>query len=104
MNTQFFAREDRPADGPPRELVGYGPNPPVVRWPGDARVAVQIVVNYEEGSEKTFPMGDETNDILHEIPFALDGYRDSRWSRSMSTARGLASGASFASSAARAFA
>lgn len=76
MNTQFFAREDRPADGPPRELVGYGPNPPVVRWPGDARVAVQIVVNYEEGSEKTFPMGDETNDILHEIPFALDGYRD----------------------------
>ena len=76
MNRQFFVREDGPADGPPRELIGYGEHPPVVRWPGDARVAVQIVVNYEEGSEKTFPMGDETNDVLHEIPFALEGYRD----------------------------
>ena len=39
-------------------------------------MAVQIVVNYEEGSEKSFPMGDEVNDVLHEIPFQLDGIRD----------------------------
>ena len=34
-----------------RELIGYGETPPVVRWPGGARVAVNIVINYEEGSE-----------------------------------------------------
>ena len=45
-------------------------------WPGGARVAVQIVVNYEEGSEKTFAMGDGENDILYELPFKLDDQRD----------------------------
>ena len=39
-------------------------------------MAVQVVVNYEEGSEKSFPMGDEVNDGLHEIPFNLEGTRD----------------------------
>ena len=76
MRDEFFRREDRPVDGLPRELVGYGEHPPRVRWPGDAKVAVQIVVNYEEGSEKTFPMGDDVNDIFFELPFALDGQRD----------------------------
>jgi hypothetical protein len=33
----------------PRDLAGYGRNPPDPRWPGGARVAVQFVVNYEEG-------------------------------------------------------
>ena len=54
-------------------FVGYGEHPPRVEWPGGARVAVQIVVNYEEGSEKSFPMGDGVNDGMHEIPFHLDG-------------------------------
>ena len=35
----------------PRDLVGYGRNPPDPRWPGDARIAVQFVINYEEGGE-----------------------------------------------------
>ena len=35
----------------PRDLVGYGRNPPHPAWPGDARIAVQFVLNYEEGSE-----------------------------------------------------
>jgi peptidoglycan/xylan/chitin deacetylase (PgdA/CDA1 family) len=76
MNRQFFVREDREVEGPPREFVGYGEHPPVVRWPGGAKVAVQIVVNYEEGSEKSFPMGDGVNDVLHEIPFHLEEIRD----------------------------
>jgi peptidoglycan/xylan/chitin deacetylase (PgdA/CDA1 family) len=76
MNQQFFATGDAPVDGPPREIVGYGEHPPKVRWPGDARVAVQIVINYEEGSEKTFAMGDGENDILYELPFKLDDQRD----------------------------
>jgi hypothetical protein len=35
----------------PRDLVGYGANPPRVTWPGGARIAVQFVINYEEGAE-----------------------------------------------------
>ena len=34
-----------------RDFVGYGPNPPAVRWPGGARIALNFVMNYEEGSE-----------------------------------------------------
>ncbi len=34
-----------------RDFVGYGAWPPDPRWPGGARLAVQIVMNYEEGSE-----------------------------------------------------
>ena len=74
--SQFFRNTDLPVDGPPRELVGYGEHPPVIRWENDARVAVQIVINYEEGSEKTFAMGDGVNDILYELPFAIEGQRD----------------------------
>jgi peptidoglycan/xylan/chitin deacetylase (PgdA/CDA1 family) len=69
---QFFRTSDLPDASPQRELVGYGEHPPHVRWPGGARVAVQIVVNYEEGSEKTFAMGDGKNDIFYELPFELD--------------------------------
>ena len=76
MNEQFFARTDGPAPGLPRELVGYADNPPRIEWPGGRKIAVQIVVNYEEGSEKTFPMGDGDNDYLHELPFKLDDQRD----------------------------
>ena len=75
-DSQFFMTGDNAVEGPPRELVGYGEHPPKVRWEKDAKVAVQIVVNYEEGSEKTFAMGDGTNDILYELPFAIDGQRD----------------------------
>ncbi len=35
----------------PRNLVGYGRNTPDPRWPGGANIAVQFVVNYEEGGE-----------------------------------------------------
>jgi peptidoglycan/xylan/chitin deacetylase (PgdA/CDA1 family) len=73
---QFFMTTDIPVEGPPRELVGYGEHPPKVQWENDAKVAVQIVVNYEEGSEKTFAMGDGVNDMLYELPFALEGQRD----------------------------
>jgi peptidoglycan/xylan/chitin deacetylase (PgdA/CDA1 family) len=73
---QFFMTTDIPVEGPPRELVGYGEHPPKVRWENDAKVAVQIVINYEEGSEKSFAMGDGVNDIMYELPFALEGQRD----------------------------
>lgn len=53
----------------PRDLVGYGANPPHPKWPGDARIALQIVLNYEEGSEYSIPDGDDTSEIyLREVP------------------------------------
>jgi putative urate catabolism protein len=48
----------------PRDLIGYGRNPPDPRWPGQARVAVQFVVNYEEGSERSILHGDETSEAF----------------------------------------
>jgi peptidoglycan/xylan/chitin deacetylase (PgdA/CDA1 family) len=41
-----------------RDFVGYGPTPPHPRWPGNARLALNIVINYEEGSELSFDDGD----------------------------------------------
>ena len=77
MNEQFFRRDDvEGIPGPKRELIGYGEQPPKVRWANHAKVAIQIVVNYEEGSEKTFAMGDGVNDGMYELPFAVDDQRD----------------------------
>jgi putative urate catabolism protein len=42
----------------PRNLIGYGKNPPDPRWPGGARIAVQFVLNYEEGGENSVLHGD----------------------------------------------
>jgi putative urate catabolism protein len=42
----------------PRDLVGYGRNPPHAQWPGQARLAVQFVLNYEEGAENSVLHGD----------------------------------------------
>ncbi|MCW3837401.1 allantoinase PuuE [Sphingomonas canadensis] len=43
----------------PRDLAGYGANPPAAHWPGGARVAVNFVVNYEEGAENSVLNGDK---------------------------------------------
>ncbi|MCC6076762.1 allantoinase PuuE [Pseudomonas sp. GCM10022188] len=42
----------------PRDLIGYGRNPPHANWPGNARIAVQFVLNYEEGGENCVLHGD----------------------------------------------
>ena len=42
----------------PRDLVGYGRKPPNAQWPGGARIAVQFVLNYEEGGENNILDGD----------------------------------------------
>lgn len=52
----------------PRNYKGYGPNPPHPKWPGNARVAVQIVLNYEEGGENCVLNGDKASEtFLSEI-------------------------------------
>ncbi|MDP3136670.1 MAG: allantoinase PuuE [Burkholderiaceae bacterium] len=42
----------------PRDLIGYGRNPPHAQWPGQARIALQFVLNYEEGGENSVLHGD----------------------------------------------
>ncbi len=77
LDEQFFRQTDVDGvPGPARDLVGYGEHPPIVRWKDGAKVAIQVVVNYEEGSEKTFAMGDGMNDGMYELPFAVDDQRD----------------------------
>lgn len=44
--------------GYPRDMYGYGPNPPQANWPGGARLALQIILAYEEGSENCILHGD----------------------------------------------
>src|SRR5437762_14129606 len=41
-----------------RDFVGYGAEPPHAQWPGNARIAVNFVINFEEGSELSYPAGD----------------------------------------------
>ena len=52
----------------PRDLVGYGGNPPQAKWPRKARVALQFVLNYEEGGENAVLHGDRASEaFLSEI-------------------------------------
>lgn len=52
----------------PRDLIGYGAHPPHPHWPGNARIAVQIVMNYEEGGENCLLHGDgQSEAYLQEV-------------------------------------
>ena len=52
----------------PRDLVGYGRTPPDPKWPNRARLALQIVMNYEEGGERSILHGDaEAESFLQEV-------------------------------------
>ena len=52
----------------PRDMIGYGGNPPQAQWPGDARIALQFVLNYEEGGERNLLHGDSGSEqFLSEI-------------------------------------
>ncbi|MGQ0663637.1 MAG: allantoinase PuuE [Pseudomonadota bacterium] len=65
--------------GQGRDLVGYGNRPPQVRWPGGARVAVNFVLNYEEGGERCILDGDATSESrLSDLfmPSPLQGARN----------------------------
>ena len=52
----------------PRDMVGYGATPPDAGWPGGAQIAVQFVINYEEGGENAIIHGDTASEaFLSEI-------------------------------------
>jgi allantoinase len=68
--------DDRTYD---RDLIGYGASPPDPRWPRGARLALQIVMNYEEGGERSILHGDgESEAFLQEVVGApaLPGVRN----------------------------
>lgn len=60
----------------PRDLIGYGRNPPPARWPGKARIAVQFVLNYEEGGENSVLHGDAGSEQFLSELFAPASYPD----------------------------
>ncbi|WP_420334210.1 allantoinase PuuE [Roseibium sp.] len=63
-----------------RNLRGYGPFPPDPRWPGNARVAVQFVLNYEEGGENNVLHGDAASEaFLSDIPGAAQWPGQRHW-------------------------
>ncbi len=60
-----------PWEGPARDFVGYGRRTPPVRWPGDASLVVNIVLNYESGAEYSLPDGDGRNDTWGEYSYQV---------------------------------
>ena len=67
-------------NGYPRDMTGYGRNPPDPRWPDDARICVQFVVNYEEGGENNILHGDAASEaFLSEIPGAVPWPGERHW-------------------------
>ena len=48
----------------PRDMIGYGSKDPKIKWPNDSRIAVQIVLNYEEGAENSILHGDNNSEVF----------------------------------------
>lgn len=62
----------------PRDLIGYGASPPPADWPGGARIALQFVLNYEEGSENCVLHGDAASEIFLSEIVAAQPYVQAR--------------------------
>ena len=64
----------------PRDMLGYGAHPPDPQWPGGAKIAVQIVINYEEGGENNILHGDAASEaFLSEIVGAAAWEGERHW-------------------------
>ncbi|MBT9291318.1 polysaccharide deacetylase family protein [Prosthecodimorpha staleyi] len=61
---------------PTRDFRGYAGRPPAIRWPDDARLAVSVVVNVEEGAELALSAGDERNESVYEVQEEIVGVPD----------------------------
>ena len=62
----------------PRDMIGYAAAPPNPNWPRDARVAVQFVINYEEGGENNILHGDDASEAFLSEIVGAQPYRDAR--------------------------
>ncbi|KFE33929.1 allantoinase PuuE [Thioclava atlantica] len=64
----------------PRDLRGYGPTPPDPQWPGGARIAISMVLNFEEGGENNILHGDAASEaFLSDIPGAAQWPGQRHW-------------------------
>ena len=64
----------------PRNIIGYGANPPDAAWPGGAKIAVSLVLNYEEGGENNVLHGDAASEaFLSDIPGAAPWPGQRHW-------------------------
>jgi peptidoglycan/xylan/chitin deacetylase (PgdA/CDA1 family) len=61
-----------------RDFIGYGAAPPHANWPGGARIAVNFVINFEEGSELSYPAGDGVSEtgLIEAASTLPQGIRD----------------------------
>jgi allantoinase len=55
--------------GRARDFIGYGSNPPKVEWPGGARIALNLVINYEEGAELGAVADDTERETMSEVNY-----------------------------------
>ncbi len=62
----------------PRNLKGYGGKPPDAKWPGGARIAVQFVINYEEGAENCVLHGDKASEAFLSEMVGAQAYENQR--------------------------
>jgi len=60
----------------PRDLIGYGQYPPHPKWPNQAKIAVQFVLNYEEGGENCVLHGDEQSEVFLSEIVGAQAYSD----------------------------
>src|SRR5689334_17268793 len=68
---------ETPSQAPARDFVGYGACPPSFTWPTGARLAVNVVINYEEGSERSPLEGDTEREPLVESAYPVpEGERE----------------------------
>jgi allantoinase len=67
---------DDSTSGYPRDLTGHGRNPPHAQWPGQARIALQFVLNYEEGGENSVLHGDAGSEQFLSEMFNPPSYPD----------------------------
>lgn len=61
-----------------RDLIGYGPHSPLKAWPGGAKIAVQIVLNYEEGGEYSLEHGDAQSEAFLSDVIGASNWPDKR--------------------------
>ena len=62
----------------PRDLIGYNAHPPHAYWPDDARVAVQFVLNYEEGGENSILHGDPASEMFLSEIIGAEPFQNAR--------------------------
>ena len=64
----------------PRDFNGYGANPPDAKWPNGAKIAISLVLNYEEGGENNILHGDAGSEaFLSDIPGATSWMGQRHW-------------------------